>query len=81
MDWAKLTMRSCFSGVTGASAELLETVDERTAEAAEPVAVSLDGGVLAVVEMLANLLGGEGTVVEIGDERCDGALEVDVVLP
>ncbi len=36
---------------------------------------------LAVVEMFANLFGGEGAVVEVGDERGDGALEVDVVLP
>src|SRR5580704_16551437 len=37
-------------GCDGCVAELLETVNEGTAETAEPVAVSLDGGVLAVVE-------------------------------
>ena len=45
-----------FGGDRGV-AELLETVDQRTAEAAEAVTVSFDGGVLAVVEMLADLLG------------------------
>ena len=45
-----------FGGDRGV-AELLKTVDQRTAEAAEAVTVSFDGGVLAVVEMLADLLG------------------------
>ena len=49
-----------FFGCDGGVGELLEAVDERAAEAAEPVAVSRDGGVLAVVEVLADLFGGVG---------------------
>jgi hypothetical protein len=65
----------------GLVGELLEAGDQRLAEALEAVAVGLDGGVLDVVEVLADLLGRVHAVVEVGDERGDGALEVDVVLP
>jgi len=34
-----------------------------------------------VVQMVANLLVRVSPVVEVGDERRDGALEVNVVLP
>ena len=45
------------------------------------VAVRCNGGALACVEVLANLLGGVDLVVEVRDERSDGALEVNVVFP
>jgi hypothetical protein len=61
--------------------KLLETDDERAAEAMETVAVGLDGGVLDLIEMAANLFRGVDAVIEIGDEAGDGALEVDVVFP
>ena len=61
--------------------ELLEAVDEGAAEALQTVAVGRDGGVLAVVQVLADFLGSVDAVVEVGDERSDGPLEVDVVLP
>ena len=65
----------------GSVGELLEAVDERATKTVEPVAVGRDGGVFAVVKMLANLLGRMHTMVEVGDKRSDGTLEVDVVLP
>ena len=40
-----------------------------------------DGGVLDVIEMFTDLLGGVSAVVEVGDEAGDGALEVDIVFP
>jgi hypothetical protein len=40
-----------------------------------------DGGVFAEVEVVADLLGRVGVVIEEGDEGGDGALEVVVVLP
>jgi hypothetical protein len=43
--------------------------------------VCLDGGVFAGVEMLADLGGGVGAVIEEGDKGGDGLLEVDVVFP
>jgi len=51
------------------------------AEAVEAVAVPGDGGALDGVEVFADLFGGVDAVIEIGDERGDGAFEVDVVLP
>ena len=68
-------------GGEGCVGELLETGDERLAEAVETVALSGDGGVLDAVEVVADLFGAVNAVVEVGDERGDGALEVDVVLP
>ena len=65
----------------GLVGELLEAGDEGFAEALEAVALGLDGGVLDAVEVLADFFGGVDAVVEVGDERSDGALEVDVVLP
>jgi len=61
--------------------ELLETGDERPAEAVEAVAVGADGSVLDAVEVPAHLFRSVDAVVEIGDEAGDGALEVDVVFP
>ena len=61
--------------------KLLETGDEGAAEAVEAIAVGENGVVLDAVEMPANLFGCVDTVVEVGDEAGDGALEVDVVLP
>jgi len=61
--------------------ELLKTGNQRTAEAVEAVAVSLDGCVLDAIEMVADLFGGVDAVIEVRDEAGDGALEVDVVLP
>ena len=72
---------SVLFGSDGGVGELLEAGDERAAEALEAVAVGGDGGVLAEVEMLADLFGGMDAVIEVGDERGDGLLEVDVVLP
>jgi hypothetical protein len=65
----------------GDARELLEAVDEGLAETSETVAAGDDGGVLAAVEMFADLLGSVDAVVEIRNEGRDGALEVDVVLP
>ncbi len=65
----------------GGAGELFEAIDQRAAEAAKTVTVGSDGGVLAVVQMLANLDWSVDLVVEVGDERGDGALEVDIVLP
>jgi hypothetical protein len=65
----------------GGVGELLETGDEGAAEAVKAVAVGANGGVLDVVQVSAHLFGGVDTVVEIGDEAGDGALEVDVVFP
>lgn len=61
--------------------ELLETVDERPPEAVEAIAVGRDGGVLAVIEMLAYLFRRVNTMIEVGDEGRDSALEVDIVFP
>ena len=58
MELAKLKMRACFSAVTGGVGELLKAGDEGLAEALEAVAVRGDGGVLDVVEVLADLLRG-----------------------
>jgi hypothetical protein len=68
-------------GGEGRGGELLEAGNERHAETGEAVAVGGDGGVLAGVEVGADLVGGVGVVVEEGDEVGDGLLEVDVVLP
>jgi hypothetical protein len=68
-------------GRDGGVGQLLETIDEGAAEAAETIAMGGDGGVFAVVEVFANLLGRVNAVIEVGDEGCDGTLEVDVVLP
>lgn len=65
----------------GRVGELLEAVDEGAAEAAQAVAVGGDGGVLAVVEVLADLGRSVDLMIEVGDEGGDGALEVNVVLP
>lgn len=65
----------------GGVAELLETGDEGAAEAVKTIAVGEDGVVLDAVEVATNLFGGVDAVVEITDEACDRALEVDVVLP
>ena len=65
----------------GSVGELFEAVDERATETVEPVAVGRNRGVFAVVKMLANLLGRVDTMVEIRDERCDSAFEIDVVFP
>lgn len=40
-----------------------------------------DRGALADVEMLADFVGSVNMVVEVRDERGNGALEVDIVLP
>jgi hypothetical protein len=65
----------------GLIGELFEAGDKGLVEALEAVAVFLDGLVLDVVEMLADLVGGKLSVIEIGDEAGDRALEVDVVFP
>jgi hypothetical protein len=68
-------------GSDGGVGQLLKAGDERAAEALETVAVGGDGGVLAEVEVLADLFSSMDAVVEVGDERGDGLLEVDIVLP
>lgn len=70
-----------FIGRDGAVGKLLEAGDERVTKTVKSVAASGDGGVFNVVETLADLLRAIDTVVEIGDEGCDGPLEVDIVLP
>jgi len=61
--------------------ELLEAGDERVAEAMQAVAAGEDGRVLDAVEVATDLFGGVDTVIEVGDEAGDRALEVDVVFP
>ena len=61
--------------------ELLEAGDEGSAEAVQTIAVGDDGGVLDMVEMVADFFGGVDAVIEVGDEAGNGALEVDIVLP
>jgi hypothetical protein len=61
--------------------ELFEAGDERLAEAVETVSVCGDGGVLDAVEVAADLFIAVNAVIEVGDERGDSSLEVDVVLP
>ena len=68
-------------GGDGPVCELLEAGDERVAKAVETIAASGDGGLFDAVEALADLLGRIDAVVEIGDERSDGSLEVSVVFP
>ena len=68
-------------GCDGGVGELLETIDERATETVETVTICGDGGMLAVVEVLADLLWRVNAMVEVGNERDDGALEVDVVFP
>ena len=65
----------------GRVGELLKAGDEGVAEAVQAVAPGEDGGVFDAVEVAADLLGRVDAVVEVGDERGDGTLEVDVVLP
>lgn len=65
----------------GSVGKLLKAGDEGVAEAVQAVAPGEDGGVFDAVEVAADLLGRVDAVVEVGDERGDGALEVDVVLP
>lgn len=65
----------------GRVGKLLETGDERATEALEAVAVGRDGGMLAGVKVLANLLGSMDAMIEVGDESRDGPFEVDIVLP
>lgn len=43
--------------------------------------MSGDGGVFAVIEVFADLGGSVDPVIEVGDERCDRPLEVDIVFP
>lgn len=43
--------------------------------------MSRDGGVFATVQELSHLLRRVELMVEVGDERGDRSLEVDVVLP
>jgi hypothetical protein len=61
--------------------ELLEAGNQGLAETGQTIAISGDRGVLAFIEALADLGWGVDAVVEVGDERGDGPLEVDVVLP
>ncbi|MCU1320365.1 MAG: hypothetical protein JWM43_14 [Acidobacteriaceae bacterium] len=68
-------------GGDGLIGELLEAGDEGLAEAVETVALGLNGGVFNAVEVPANLFGGVDAMVEVGNERRDRPLEVDVVLP
>ena len=65
----------------GLIGELFETGDQGLAEAFETVAVLRDGGPLAGVEVLTDLFARVHTVIDVGDEGSDGALEVDVVFP
>jgi hypothetical protein len=68
-------------GRNRAIGKLLETGDERFTKTGQSVTTRGDGDLLNTVEALADLLGAVDTVVEIGDERGDGPLEVDIVLP
>lgn len=61
--------------------ELLKAGDQRSAKALQSIAMRGNGGALAGVQMFADLFGRMHAMVEIGDERCNRALEVDVVLP
>lgn len=64
-----------------AAGQVFEAVDQRSAEAAQTVPVSRNGGVFAVIEVLANLGGGMDPVVQVGDEVSNCPLEVDIVFP
>lgn len=68
-------------GADGLVGELLKAGDQRFAEAVETVPLGLDGGVFDAVEVAADLFRGVDPVVEVGDERRDCPLEVNVVLP
>jgi hypothetical protein len=65
----------------GRVGKLLEAFDERAPEAAKAVSVSRDGGVFATIQVLSHLFRRVDLMVEVGDERGDRPLEVDVVLP
>ena len=65
----------------GGVRELLEAGNQGAVKAFETVTVRGDGGMFAEVEMFADFFVGVDAVVEVGDERGDGALEVDVVFP
>ena len=68
-------------GRDGRGTELFEAGNQRLAEALQAVALRLNGCPFDLVEVLADLFGRVHAVVEVGDERGDGSLEVDVVLP
>ena len=61
--------------------EFLKAVDQGFAEALESIAVLGYGGAFARVQVLANLFRRVDAVIEVGNERGDRALEVDVVFP
>ena len=61
--------------------ELLEAGDEGAAKAVEAITVGEDGGVLDAVEVAADLFRSVDTVIKVGDEAGDSALEIDVVFP
>jgi hypothetical protein len=61
--------------------ELLEARDQGLAKTLQPVAGFGDGGALAGVQTLPHLGGRMHTVVQVGDERGDRALKIDIVLP
>lgn len=65
----------------GGVRQLLEAGHQRAAEALEAVAVRSNRRVLNAVQVGAHLLGSVGAVVEVGDERRNRALEINIVLP
>ena len=81
MEFANPTMRRCFSSIHRSGAETFETSDEGALKAGQSVAVREDGFAFHGVEGLADFSGGVLVMIEIADERCDGAFEVDVVFP
>ncbi len=61
--------------------DFLIAAQEGLFEAGQAVAGEADGFVLALVEDGADFFDGVGFVIEQGDKRCDGPLEIDIVLP
>ncbi len=62
-------------------AEALEAGYEGAREAGQPVAARQDGFALHGVERVTHFGGRVHVVIEIADERGDGAFEIDIVLP
>ena len=68
-------------GRNRAIGKLFEAVDQRSAKALQAVAIFSDRRALAGVQVLANLLAGMNTVIEVRNERGNRPLKVNVVLP
>ena len=61
--------------------ELFEAVHQRLVKTLQSIALCGDRSPFARIEMLPHLFMGMYPVVEVGDERCNRAFEIDIVLP